>query len=343
MSKRLSAYAAAGVDIDRKMNALKAIGAMVKRTRVPGVLSDIGAFGGLFAAPGRDQVLVASTDGVGTKLKVAAMVGRHDTIGQDIVNHCVNDILVQGATPLFFLDYLGTSRVDPEAFRAVVAGICKACRANGCALLGGETAEMPGLYPPGEYDLVGTIVGTVARRALITGRSIRPGDVVIGLPSTGLHTNGYSLARRVVFEQAGLKPSDRLPGTRQTVAQALLAVHRSYLRPIRRLLKTVPVRGMAHITGGGFYDNIPRVLPAGVRVRIDTAAWTPPPLFRFLASAGDVSREECYRVFNMGIGFVVMVRAADAARALAGLRAERASPVVIGRAERGGQAETILD
>lgn len=335
MSKSKSAYAASGVDIDRKMNALKSIGAMVRRTRVPGVLSDIGMFGGLFAAPGRDQVLVASTDGVGTKLKVAVMAGRHDTVGQDIVNHCVNDILVQGASPLFFLDYLGTSRVEPEIFRDVVAGLCKACRANGCALLGGETAEMPGLYPPGEYDLVGTIIGAVPRKRILTGRGIRPGDVAIGLPSTGLHTNGYSLARRILFDQAGLTLKDRVPGTRVTVEQALLAVHRSYLKPVQALLAKVPVQGMAHITGGGFPDNLPRVLPEGVRLRVDTRAWNPGPFFRFLAEAGKVEPDELYRVFNMGIGYVILVRARDAAAALTCLRAQRASPVVIGGAERG--------
>lgn len=342
MSKRKSAYAASGVDIDRKMNALKSIGAMVRSTRVPGVLSDIGLFGGLFAAPGRDQVLVASTDGVGTKLKVAVMAGRHDTVGQDIVNHCVNDILVQGATPLFFLDYLGTSRVDPLVFRDVVAGLCKACRANGCALLGGETAEMPGLYPPGEYDLVGTMVGVVPRKRILTGRGIKPGDVVIGLPSSGLHTNGYSLARRILFDQAGLALRARVPGTTVTVEHALLAVHRSYLKPVRRLLEAVPVQGMAHITGGGFPDNLPRVLPEGVRLRINTGAWDCGPFFRFLAEAGQVDPDELYRVFNMGIGYVVIVRAADVPAALSHLRAGRASPVVIGQAERGPRG-VVLD
>lgn len=335
MSKRKSAYAAAGVDIDNKMRALAEIKRLVGRTRTAGVLSDIGLFGGLFASPGRDQVLVASTDGVGTKLKVAAMAGRHDTVGQDIVNHCVNDILVQGAKPLFFMDYVGTSHFDAGIFRQVIGGLCKACRENGCALLGGETAEMPGLYPKGEYDLVGTIVGAAPRKGLLTGRTIRAGDVVIGLPSSGLHTNGYSLARRVLFEQAGLKIDSRFPGTTRTVAQVLLAVHRSYLKPIAALLDAVPVHGMAHITGGGFPDNLPRVLPENVRLRIATGSWTPGPLFQFLAREGRIEREELYRVFNMGIGYVVLVRERDAARAMACLRAQRASPVVIGRAERG--------
>ncbi|MCE9613570.1 MAG: phosphoribosylformylglycinamidine cyclo-ligase [Lentisphaerae bacterium] len=335
MAKRKSAYAAAGVDIDNKMKALTAIKKMVGRTTVPGVLSDIGLFGGLFASPGRDQVLVASTDGVGTKLKVAAMAKRHDTVGQDIVNHCVNDILVQGARPLFFLDYIGTSRFMPGIFHDVIAGLCKACRENGCALLGGETAEMPGLYPPGEYDLVGTLVGVVSRKQILTGRGIRPGDVAIGLPSTGLHTNGYSLARRVIFEQAGLGVRSRMPGMRGTVADALLAVHRSYLKPILKLLASVPVQGMAHITGGGLLDNVPRVLPDGVRLVVDTASWTPGPLFDFIQRVGKVDRDEMYRVFNMGVGYVVMVRERDVPRTLAVLRAQRASPVIIGRTERG--------
>jgi len=342
MSKGQSAYAAAGVDIDNKMRALAEIKRLVGRTRTAGVLSDIGMFGGLFASPGRDQVLVASTDGVGTKLKVAAMAGRHDTVGQDIVNHCVNDILVQGAKPLFFMDYVGTSHFDAGIFRQVIAGLCKACRENGCALLGGETAEMPGLYPKGEYDLVGTIVGAAPRKGLLTGRTIRAGDVVIGLPSSGLHTNGYSLARRVIFEQAGLKIDSRFPGTTRTVAQMLLAVHRSYLKPIAALLAAVPVHGMAHITGGGFPDNLPRVLPEKVQLRIATRAWKPGPLFQFLAREGGIEREEQYRVFNMGIGYVVLVRESDATRAMACLRAQRASPVIIGRAER-GQRGVILE
>lgn len=335
MKKRKSAYAAAGVDIDNKMKALGAIKKMVGRTVVPGVLSDIGLFGGLFASPGRDQVLVASTDGVGTKLKVAAMAGRHDTVGQDIVNHCVNDILVQGARPLFFLDYIGTSRFMPKIFHDVIAGLCKACRENGCALLGGETAEMPGLYPPGEYDLVGALVGVVARKSILTGRTIRPGDVAIGLPSTGLHTNGYSLARRVIFEQAGLSMRARLPGMRVSVADALLAVHRSYLKPITRLLAAVPVHGMAHITGGGLLDNVPRVLPEGVRLCVDTTTWTPGPLFDFIQRVGKVEMEEMFRVFNMGVGYVVIVRERDAKRAMAVLRAQRASPFIIGHTVSG--------
>ena len=341
MAKAKSAYAASGVDIDNKMAALRAVKKLVRSTKAPGLLGEIGSFGGFFAAPGKDQVLVASTDGVGTKLKVAGMAGRHDTVGQDIVNHCVNDILVHGARPLFFLDYFGTARFKGSIFQAVVKGLCKACRANGCALIGGETAEMPGLYPPGEYDLVGTIVGVVSRKAIITGKTIRPGDVLIGLKSAGLHTNGFSLARKIIFEQEKLKIRDILPGTGRIVGtvcrvgDALLAVHTSYLRPVQRLMKRVTIRGMAHITGGGFYDNVPRILPKTVDAVFDRSAWTVPPLFKFLQERGRVARDEMYRVFNMGIGMVIIVRSADQAKALAVLKAAGAAPRLIGRIEKG--------
>lgn len=337
-----SAYAAAGVDIDKKMDALRAIKRMVKRTAVPGGLSDIGLFGGFFESPGKGQVLIASTDGVGTKLKVAVMAGRHNTVGQDIVNHCVNDILVHGAKPLFLLDYVGSAKFEPGAFKALIAGLCKACRENGCALLGGETAEMPGLYPPGEYDLVATIVGTVERKRIVDGRGIRPGDVVIGLPSTGLHTNGYSLARKVIFERAGLGVDDLLPGTGKKVVDVLLAVHRSYLKPVMAVLKKVPVQGMAHITGGGFTDNIPRVLPSNTSVVIRAGSWTVPPVFRFLQEYGNVTDEEMYRVFNMGIGYVLITRPKDTAAALAILRRMRAGPCVIGCVDK-GRGEVVLE
>lgn len=335
MAKAPSAYAASGVDIDNKMAALRAVKKLVRSTRVPGLLSEIGSFGGLFAAPGKDQVLVASTDGVGTKLKVAVLAGRHDTVGQDIVNHCVNDILVHGARPLFFLDYFGTARFEGPVFQDVVRGLCKACRANGCVLIGGETAEMPGLYPLGEYDLVGTIVGVAPRKAIITGKTIRPGDVLIGLPSAGLHTNGFSLARKIIFEQEKLKIGDILPGTGQRVGEALLAVHASYLSPVQRLMERLTIRGLVHITGGGFYDNVPRILPKSVDAVFDRSAWTAPPLFRFLQERGRVAREEMYRVFNMGIGLVIVVRQADRNAALAALNSAKACPVEIGWIEKG--------
>ena len=306
-----SAYAAAGVNIDNKMEALKAIKTMIGSTKTVNVVGGIGSFGGLCRLPQgspKDTLLVSSTDGVGTKLKVAAMMKKHDTVGQDIVNHCVNDILVQGARPLFFMDYVGTSKFDGPVFRQIVAGLCKACKENNMALLGGETAEMPGLYPVGEYDLVGTIVGCVSRKQLITGQSIRAGDVVIGLPSSGLQTNGYSLARKVFFDICQMSPFDKLPGTNLTVGEALLSVHRSFLKPVGRLLENkIKINGMAHITGGGFPDNIPRVLPKATAVEIDRTTWEVPTIFNFIERQGKVDHDEMYRVFNMGIGFVLIM------------------------------------
>ncbi len=308
---KTSAYAKAGVNIDNKMSALQAVKTMVGATKTVNVVGGIGSFGGLCRLPQgstKDTLLVSSTDGVGTKLKVAMMMKRHDTVGQDIVNHCVNDILVQGAKPLFFMDYVGTSKFDGPIFQQIVAGLCKACKENNMALLGGETAEMPGLYPVNEYDLVGTIVGTVSRRSLITGQSIRAGDVVIGLPSGGLQTNGYSLARRIFFDQLQMSPLDKLPGTNQTVGDALLAIHHSFLKPVSRLLDNkIKINGMAHITGGGFVDNIPRVLPKATMCEIDRAAWEVPHIFNFLEKAGKIDHDEMYRVFNMGIGFVLII------------------------------------
>ncbi|MEI6970457.1 MAG: phosphoribosylformylglycinamidine cyclo-ligase [bacterium] len=338
---KTSAYSKAGVDITAKMNGIRSVKALIGSTATSGTLNEIGAFGGFFKAPGAGKVLVASTDGVGTKIKIAAMTGRHDTIGQDIVNHCVNDILVHGAVPLFFLDYFGSARFKPEIFRAVVSGLCKACRQNNCALIGGETAEMPGLYPENEYDLVGTIVGVVDKKKIINGSDIRPGDTVIGLPSSGLHTNGYSLARKVIFETAGLAPSDIIPGTGRTAADILLAVHKSYLKPVQHLISGVKVRGMAHITGGGFTDNIARILPGGASATIDTATWNVPPVYNFIAMAGKVDRSEMYHVFNMGIGMVIFVRSADAGKALSLLRKTSSAPVVVGHVTK-GKADVTL-
>ncbi len=335
MAKKKSAYAEAGVDIDIMMNSLTRIKKNVKTTNTPGVVSEIGAFGGLFKSPGKDFLIVASADGVGTKLKVAHMAGKHNTIGQCLINHCTNDILVQGATPLFFLDYLGAAALEPKVFEDAVAGLCKACRENGCALLGGETAEMPGLYPKGEYDLVGTIVGQVEKKKVITGASIRKGDVLIGLPSTGLHTNGYSLARKIIFETAKKKLSDLVPGTKTTFEKALLAVHKSYLHPVVALMKKVKVHGMAHITGGGLVDNVPRILPDNVDAVFDRSTWKTPAIFEFIEEAGKVDHEEMYRVFNMGIGYVIFVRAKDADATMALLKKQKARPKIIGRVEKG--------
>ena len=332
-----SAYAQAGVNIDVKMGAVSSIKAMVAATKTANVLGGIGSFGGLHKVPpGKDMILVSSTDGVGTKLKVAAMMNKHDTVGQDIVNHCVNDILVQGAKPLFFMDYVGTSKVDPAQFKSVVAGLCKACKENHMALLGGETAEMPGLYPQGEYDLVGTIVGCVKRKDLITGKSIRAGDVMIGFPSGGLQTNGFSLARRVIFDLDQHSWQDKLPGTNQTFGDALLAVHKSFLKPVAKLMeRKVKITGMAHITGGGFPDNLPRVLPKVVNAEIDRASWEVPTIFKYIENRGKVDHDEMYRVFNMGIGFVVIIPKSELVKATNILKAQHQPYSVIGVIRKG--------
>lgn len=337
-----SAYAQSGVNIDVKMNAVASIKQMVASTKTANVIGGIGAFGGLHKVPtGKGMILVSSADGVGTKLKVAAMMNKHDTVGQDIVNHCVNDILVQGAKPLFFMDYVGTAKVDPVQFKNVVAGLCKACKENKMALLGGETAEMPGLYPAGEYDLVGTIVGCVKKSELITGKSIRAGDVIIGFPSGGLQTNGFSLARRVIFDLCQYSWKDKLPGTNQTFGEALLAVHKSFLKPVAKLLeRKVKITGMAHITGGGFPDNIPRVLPKAVNAEIDRSSWEVPTIFKFIQNQGKVDRDEMYRVFNMGIGYVVILPKNQLEKATNILKAQHQSYSIIGVIRKGSGVVT---
>jgi len=310
-------YKASGVDIDAGNDAVRRIRSLARGTFTPGVLSDIGSFGGLFRLD-RDRyeepVLVSSADGVGTKLKVAFMTGRHGTVGADLVNHCVNDILVQGAEPLFFLDYLATGRLDPAVAAEVVGGIAGACRENGCALLGGETAEMPGFYADGEYDIAGFIVGIVERSRVIDGRSIVPGDVLIGLPSAGLHTNGYSLARRVLFETTGWTADTVVPELGATLGDALLAPHRSYLPVLRPLLPRQMLKGLAHITGGGITENLPRVLPEGCSAEIDLRAWSVPALFQLLQDRGQIPRDEMFRAFNMGIGLVLVCAPREAER-----------------------------
>ena len=333
-------YKASGVDIDAGNEVVRRIRALARGTYTSGVLSDIGSFGGLFhmgAAHAADPVLVASADGVGTKLRVAFMTGRHRTIGVDLVNHCVNDILVQGAEPLFFLDYLATGRLEPDVAVEIVEGLAAACRENGCALLGGETAEMPGFYKDGEYDVAGFIIGVVSRERLIDGTRIVPGDVLIGLPSSGLHTNGYSLARRIAFDVACLEVSSPLPGAGVTIGEALLVPHRSYLPVVRPLLASGAVKGMAHITGGGITENLPRILPPDTHAAIDLASWRVPALFQWLQQAGDVPSDDMLRTFNMGIGLIVAVSASDADWMLKDLRAAgEADATVIGRVERGG-------
>jgi len=302
-------YKESGVDIDAGNEVVRRIRHLARGTFTPGVLSDIGSFGGLFrfdATRYHEPILVSSADGVGTKLKVAVLAKRHHTIGIDLVNHCVNDILVQGAEPLFFLDYLATGRLAPDVAVDVVRGIADACRENECALIGGETAEMPGFYADGEYDLAGFIVGVVDRQRLITGRRIVPGDTLIGLPSSGLHTNGYSLARGILFEQLGLTVDDHVEAIAGTVGDALLRPHKSYLHPLRALLARDLVKGMAHITGGGITENLPRILPEGTAAVIEPNAWDVPPLFRFLQREGRVTHDEMYRTFNMGVGLILV-------------------------------------
>jgi phosphoribosylformylglycinamidine cyclo-ligase len=320
-------YKASGVDIDAGNEAVRRIRGLARSTFTPAVLSDIGSFGGLFRLePGRfrDPVLVASADGVGTKLKVAFMAARHDTVGADLVNHCVNDILVQGAEPLFFLDYLATGRLSPAVAESIVGGMAKACRENGCALLGGETAEMPGFYADGEYDLAGFIVGAADREQLITGRGIGAGDVLIGVPSSGLHTNGYSLARRIVFEHLGLRVDAHVPALGLTIGDALLEPHRSYLPLVRPMLGGGLIKGMAHITGGGITDNLPRVLPASAVASVDLSRWQVPPLFQWLMEQGRVPLDDMLRTFNMGIGLVIVTAAGKADHVMEGLAARGA-------------------
>ncbi|HET7464476.1 MAG TPA: phosphoribosylformylglycinamidine cyclo-ligase [Longimicrobium sp.] len=312
-------YAAAGVDIDAAATAMKGVAALVRSTATPDTLSELGSFGGLYRVPRdvADPVLVASTDGVGTKLKIAFLTGRHGTVGEDLVNHCVNDILVQGARPLFFLDYVGMGRLEPGVVEAVVSGVARGCRSNGAALLGGETAEMPDFYAPGEYDIAGTIVGVVEEGRVIDGSAIRAGDAIVALASSGLHTNGYSLARKVVFDRMGLSADSPFPDEDGSVADVLLRVHRSYLKPLWPLIGRGEVRGLAHITGGGLVDNVPRILPKEVDARFDRASWTVPPLFRVLQREGGVEEREMFRAFNMGVGMVAVVTA-DRAEALVG-------------------------
>ncbi len=353
-------YKTSGVDIDAGNETVRRIKALARATFTPAVLSDVGLVGGLFRFDERrcrEPVLVASADGVGTKLKVAFLTGRHDTVGTDLVNHCVNDILVQGARPLFFLDYLATGQLSPDVAEQVVAGLARGCRENGCALLGGETAEMPGFYAPGEYDLAGFIVGVVDRPRIIDGRSLAPGDRLVGLASSGLHTNGYSLARRIVLEKLRLHVDSHVPELNSKVGDALLQPHRSYLKAIEPLLdlesgvrrpasgdgtpasegdvghrtsnvgrhasiedlgprtsdlgRRAMVKGLAHITGGGITDNLPRILPEGVAARIQRGSWPVPPIFRFLERAGEVPIDDMHRTFNMGIGMIVACSAED--------------------------------
>jgi len=332
MTKNGKAYARAGVDVDLGNKLKRGIQSLVRQTHGPQVLGKIGGFGGLFHASFsrlREPVLVASVDGVGTKLKIAFAMDRHDTVGVDLVNHCINDIAVLGARPLFFLDYIGCERLEVRMFQQLLRGLSRACRSAGCALLGGETAQMPGIYRKGEYDLAGCIVGVVDRAKIVDGKNIKPGDVVLGLPSNGLHTNGYSLARKILFEKMRLKPSSLLPGSTITVGEELLRMHKNY-QPVLSKLTAGVVKGLAHITGGGLVDNLPRILPSNCDAVIETKSWRVPSIFQVLQKNGSVDAGEMYQVFNMGIGMVAMVAERNARRAMSILKAKR-----IGRIERG--------
>lgn len=326
------AYASAGVDVSLGNQLKRGIQRLVSQTHRPEVLGKIGGFGGLFAPNFRgmrEPVLVASVDGVGTKLKVAFAMNKHDSVGADLVNHCVNDIAVIGARPLFFLDYIGTEKLEPAVFHQLLRGFTQACRAAGCALIGGETAQMPDMYRRGEYDLVGCIVGVVDRRKIIDGSRIMPGDVVLGMSSNGLHTNGYSLARRVLFNQLKLKSTSKLPGSQRTVGAELLREHLNY-QPLLAKVPPTKLHGLAHITGGGLVDNLPRVLPAGCDAAIETRRWRIPRVFQFLQEHGNVDREEMFQVFNMGIGMAVIVAPRDETEVSRILRARRIGEIVRG-------------
>ncbi len=331
-ARKVKAYAAAGVDVDLGNKVKSGIHALVRSTHGPEVLGKIGGFGGLFQpdfSGMRAPVLVSSVDGVGTKLKIAFAAGRHDTIGQDLVNHCINDIAVIGARPLFFLDYIAGESLDPVVFREILKGFAKACRAAKCALVGGETAQMPGMYRPGEYDVAGTIVGVVDRSKLLDGSKVKKGDVLIGLRGNGLHTNGYSLARKVLLETMSLSLSKVAPGMDKPLGTELLRVHPNY-QPLMASLPPGVIRGAAHITGGGLLDNLPRVLPPDCRAEIDKNSWSVPPIFDLIRYGGNVPELEMYQVFNMGIGMVLIVPAAKARDVVA-----KTKGIVIGRVTSG--------
>ncbi|MBI4726455.1 phosphoribosylformylglycinamidine cyclo-ligase [candidate division TA06 bacterium] len=339
-------YKDAGVNIDAGTESVQRIKKVVRSTFTKNVLTDIGSFGALFdgSLKGYKQpVLVSSCDGVGTKLKVALMAKQHGTVGQDLVNHCVNDILVQGAKPLFFMDYAAFGRLEPKILESIVTGFAKACRENGCSLIGGETAEMPGMYAIGDYDLAGFIVGAVEKKKLITGRSIKPGDVVIGLSTNGLQTNGYSLARKILFKKCNYKVITRLPELGATVGEALLKVHPSFLKPVFPLLEKDLIKGMAHITGGGFLENIPRALPEDCNVKIKLGSWPALPIFDVLQQKGKVPRDDMYRTFNMGIGFVLIVAKRDEEQALKMLKTFKTfKPYVIGQVVKGNKKVKLV-
>ena len=334
------AYRQAGVNIDAQDRALSKVKKLARSTFTRGVLSDLGSFGGLFRPELKglkDPVLVASADGVGTKLLVAKMAGDYSSVGRDLVNHCVNDILVQGAEPLFFMDYVGTGVLEPEAMVQLIEGVAEGCRENGCALLGGETAEMPGFYQPGDYELVGFIVGLLDGSRVLGADRVKVGDILVGLPSSGLHTNGYSLARKVFFEIMGLdihQKVEDLSGS-PALSEVLLAPHRTYLPLLKGLLDRPELHAMAHITGGGLTDNVPRVLPKKTHAQISVGTWEIPPLYHLLQERGEVSTEEMFRVFNMGVGMVLVVDPSGVKDVVAHLRKLKESPFIMGAVHKG--------
>lgn len=338
-------YADAGVNLAVADDAKQRIRHLASKTFSPAVLGGIGGFGALFALDGKrwnEPVLVSSADGVGTKLKIATAMGVHSTVGGDLVNHCVNDILVQGAEPLFFLDYLAMGKLEPNVVEQLVDGMSRACRKAGCALIGGETAEMPGFYPAGEYDLAGFIVGAVERKKVLTGKSVKPGDTLLGLPSAGLHTNGYSLARKLVFDVAKLKPDTYVAEVGNKIGAELLKPHLCYAPSVKSLLAKGWVSAMAHITGGGIPGNLPRVLPSGVKATIDLDAWPIPSIFKYLAKLGEIDTDELLHSFNMGVGMIVIVSAEHVKNAEADLKRRREKFFRIGRIERGDTGKARL-
>lgn len=338
-------YKNAGVDIDAASEAVLRMKEYIRSTFTPGVLTDVGTFGGMFQLDLGEMerpVLVSSIDGVGTKLKIAFMMQKHDSIGHDIVNHCVNDILVQGARPIFFLDYFGTGQLSPSVVIDVVKGISEACVNAGCALIGGETAEMPGIYLAGEYDLAGCIVGLVDRAKIIDGTRILPGDVLVGIESSGLHTNGYSLVRHIFFEKAKWRVDQYIPELKSTLGEELLIPHRMYGSAVHALMKEFDINGMAHITGGGFYDNIPRALPEDCQAGVDRRTWDVPPIFRLIQELGNISEPEMYRTFNMGIGFVLVVPKEQATAVVARLKDFGETGYIIGEVRKGSREVQVL-
>lgn len=338
-------YKAAGVDIEAGNEAVMRMKEYIKSTFTPGVLTEVGTFGGMFQldlAEMEHPVLVSSIDGVGTKLKIAFMVNKHETIGVDIVNHCANDILVQGAKPLFFLDYFATGQLNPSVVVDVVKGLAEACRDVECALIGGETAEMPGMYLADEYDIAGCMVGIVDRARVVDGSRVLPNDVLIGLASNGLHTNGYSLARHIFFERAKLRVDQEIPELGTTLGEELLRPHRSYFRSVYPLLNEFDIHGMAHITGGGFYDNIPRTLPADRQAGVDRRSWEVPPVFRLIQQLGEISDPEMYRTFNMGIGYVLVVPKEEATAIVGRLTELGETAYIIGEVRKGSREVQVL-